>query len=300
MKTKDLERLFTEKGNEGWFHLVQMEKPDLESIIPFLLDKYDINQKNEEGLTPLLNAILCGNISIAKILIQHGADVNITEDTSGYSPLIFACLSGDKSLIKLLLDNGAEISIRAKDGTTPLTAALRYGRKDICELMSDIEPDILTKEGTNALIQVSYDGNMDVVNYLLMKGVSINASHTDGFTSLMAASQEGHINIVKDMLKHGADINAKDHKGQTALMHAAIGGTVSFITEEGSPAPDENEIEQAISEKIKSNKAVVSLLIESGANIQEKDNNGMSALDHALEHRYNDIVKLLESSGTSR
>ena len=300
MKTEDLERLFTEKGNEGWFHLVQMEKPDLESIIPFLLDKYDINQKNEEGLTPLLNAILCGNISIAKILIQHGADVNITEDTSGYSPLIFACLSGDKSLIKLLLDNGAEISIRAKDGTTPLTAALRYGRKDICELMSDIEPDILTKEGTNALIQVSYDGNMDVVNYLLMKGVSINASHTDGFTSLMAASQEGHINIVKDMLKHGADINAKDHKGQTALMHAAIGGTVSFITEEGSPAPDENEIEQAISEKIKSNKAVVSLLIESGANIQEKDNNGMSALDHALEHRYNDIVKLLESSGTSR
>lgn len=76
----------------------------------------DINQKDKDGLTPLINAIQDNNFLNVKMLIEEGADVNIT-DNSGFSPLMIACLAPDHTkdnldIIKLLLNSGADKSIR--------------------------------------------------------------------------------------------------------------------------------------------------------------------------------------------
>ena len=40
-----------------------------------LSNGHDINEKNDEGLTPLSEAIILNNYDIAKYLIENGADI---------------------------------------------------------------------------------------------------------------------------------------------------------------------------------------------------------------------------------
>ncbi len=64
-----------------------------------------INQKNIGGATALHIACREKNFEIAKILIESGADLNVT-DNEGWTPLMRASLAGDKEIVNLLLTKG--------------------------------------------------------------------------------------------------------------------------------------------------------------------------------------------------
>lgn len=66
-----------------------------------------INQRNKGGATSLHIACREGNVEIAKILIENGANVNLV-DNEGWSPLMRASLNGNENLVDLLLKNGAK------------------------------------------------------------------------------------------------------------------------------------------------------------------------------------------------
>jgi ankyrin repeat protein len=61
-------------------------------------------------------------LGTAKVLLQHGADANIT-DNSGCTPLHIAAASGSRKVVKLLLTHGAMVSAKDGDGKTPLEVA---------------------------------------------------------------------------------------------------------------------------------------------------------------------------------
>lgn len=79
------------------------------------------------GYSPLLQ---CHQEDIAKILLDHGADINATNDRGGQTPLHLAAQYGQLSTIKLLLSRGADPTLRTHDGETPLDIAKRYGIRD--------------------------------------------------------------------------------------------------------------------------------------------------------------------------
>lgn len=66
-----------------------------------------INQKNIGGASALHIAARRGNVEIAKILIENGADVNIS-DNEGWTPLMRAASSKNIDLVRLLMSNGAD------------------------------------------------------------------------------------------------------------------------------------------------------------------------------------------------
>ena len=72
-----------------------------------------VNDPNASGETPLIVAICTANISIAKELIAHGADVNIC-DINGLNALHYATRLRNPSVrskaIYLLLSNSADVS----------------------------------------------------------------------------------------------------------------------------------------------------------------------------------------------
>lgn len=70
------------------------------------------------------------DLSLAQLLIEHGADVNL-KDSIGRSPLLIACSSwlkyseaSSEAVCELLVDNGADCNDSDNRGTTPLLAAL--------------------------------------------------------------------------------------------------------------------------------------------------------------------------------
>jgi len=122
--------------------------------------------------------------------------------------------------IKKYIKSGADMSETNDSGEGVLSCALR-ARCDFETIMLLVESgaDIFDfdDEGVSVFdMAITYD-NVEMVNFLLSKGLDINAtSRRSGFTSLMAAACYGRIEIAKILIEQGANQKLKDSKGFTA------------------------------------------------------------------------------------
>jgi ankyrin repeat protein len=92
---------------------------------------------------PLMQAIAGGQMSIVRLLIDHGANVNASR-ADGISPLFIACELGRPDMCKLLLLRGAGVNsgkIMAGGGTTPLMAAAARGHRVIVRMLLEAGAD---------------------------------------------------------------------------------------------------------------------------------------------------------------
>ncbi len=89
-----------------------------------LLDRgADPDQVDPEVGNPVLSwAALCGDLPAARLLIEHGADVNAA-DRSGYRPLHGAAFLGEPRILELLLEHGADPLARGSSHDTPRESA---------------------------------------------------------------------------------------------------------------------------------------------------------------------------------
>ena len=78
--------------------------------------------------------------------------------------------------------------------------------------------DINAKDdgGWTALMLASYNGEFEVVKYLVESGANINAKDNDGRTALMLASLNGKFEVVEYLIEKGANVNAENNDGLTA------------------------------------------------------------------------------------
>ncbi|GFS29352.1 ankyrin repeat and MYND domain-containing protein 2 [Trichonephila inaurata madagascariensis] len=71
------------------------------------VEKVPVDCVDAEGMTPLQHAAYKGTHKVCKLLLDCGADVNLTKHVSQYSALTFAALSGNPDVVNLLLQYGA-------------------------------------------------------------------------------------------------------------------------------------------------------------------------------------------------
>ena len=262
------------------------------------------------GLTPLLYAAREGCIDCAKYLAAAGADLNLA-DPEQVSPLLLSILNGHFDLAAYLIQKGAQPGKWDWYGRTPLYAAVdlntlpRGGRPDqpsldtttslqiIEQLLAaganpnpelklappfrnignDRGLDGLLTIGTTPLLRAAKALDAPAIKMLLEKGANLSLSNNRGITPVMAAAglgstdadtrglyitedvQQRSIESLKLLLAAGADINAKDGtRGLTPLHEAARWGW--------------ND--------------VVRFLVDHGADLQAKDNRGMTPVDSAM------------------
>ncbi|XP_017880409.1 ankyrin repeat domain-containing protein 39-like [Ceratina calcarata] len=108
--------------------------------------------------------------------------------------------------------------------------------------------------------------DLDRVEALLRKGVSVNAEDSAGYTALHYAARNGHYEICKILLENNAQANAQTRCGQAAALHRAA---------------------------VQNHPDVVELLLKYGANPNLKDADGYTALHKALTARSISVCKLL-------
>jgi len=90
--------------------------------------------RNPQRVTPLHSAAASEALEIARLLLEHGADANARQ-AKDLTALHAAAQNGQVELIELLLAHGAEVNARAANHLTPLGMALRSGRERAAEVL---------------------------------------------------------------------------------------------------------------------------------------------------------------------
>jgi ankyrin repeat protein len=113
------------------------------------------------GATPLLRAAKGGDLPAIKLLLAHGANVELPTAT-GISPLLAAAGVGSSSLdtrgryktqpqavtaVQALLDGGANINASDHSGQTALHGAASWGWNDLVRTLAGRHANLLAKDG---------------------------------------------------------------------------------------------------------------------------------------------------------
>jgi len=109
-----------------------------------------INACNSLGETALHVASATGRIRMVQLLLDAGANVNVTTKSESRTPLHLACLNGCIDTAKLLL-NCATCNVNVKDyyGNTPLHTAIEIGNVKFVALLLRHGADINARNSQN-------------------------------------------------------------------------------------------------------------------------------------------------------
>ncbi|XP_024915254.1 arf-GAP with coiled-coil, ANK repeat and PH domain-containing protein 3 isoform X4 [Cynoglossus semilaevis] len=96
----------------------------------------DVNLVNaeDEGKTPLIQAVIGGSLIACEFLLQNAADVN-QRDARGRCPLHHATYLGHTGQVCLFLKRGATQTDEDEDGQDPLSIAVQQANADIVTLL---------------------------------------------------------------------------------------------------------------------------------------------------------------------
>ena len=93
----------------------------LDEVKGLIEEGVDVDSKGENGWTPLLIAILKGNVGIVRLLLDHGANINYRPHNR-YTAIHHAACHGEET-VRILIERGANLHVKNYLGKTPLDYA---------------------------------------------------------------------------------------------------------------------------------------------------------------------------------
>ena len=216
-------------------------------------------QVNGDGTTPLHRAAYQDDLPQAESLIKGGTNVNAATDL-GVTPLWLAAQNGSEKMVARLLLAGANPNAALLAGETPIMVAARAGKTV-------------------------------VVEQLAAKGANVNARGARKQTALMWSVSQKHPDVVKVLLAHGADVSLRSEKW-SQVMAVPPHGYMPYNKE--IPAGDETALLFAARA---GDRESALLLVKAGANVNDTDAWGVSAVTLAAHSGFDEVVDLLLETG---
>lgn len=174
------------------------------SAVKLLLEKgLDTNQRNVNGVTPLMYAVSRENINAAKfIILDKRTNVN-EKDNDKQTVLHYMLVAKQYSLVHFFLDK----------------------RKD------KINFDICDKKGRNIFFCAcdNFEPDFDILTKLLKRGCNINSKNGQK-TILMYSVEKSYKSLFDYLLKNKADVDEIDEVGETAV-HKAVRNSDRYYLE---------------------------------------------------------------------
>ena len=229
---------------------------------------------------------LCAGLALSACSAKPDAPGGVRAKAMEDSEFVRLCGTGTAEQIRQALKDGANPKARDEDGYTPL-----HGAAD--------NPNV----------------NLPVIQALLNAGADPNAEDEDGVTPLMRAANAANLPVVQALLAAGADPNAKDMNSTTPLLNAASTPNstpemVDMLLKAGANpnAWGDYDCQTVLMRAAYFGKPrIVAMLLEAGADKNDKDDKGHDALWHA-RHPAEDvskkdqaeIIRLLEGGGAKK
>lgn len=315
-----LEKGADPNGNETGIPILIVLQKDWNDVLPLLLAHgVNINKIYDYGQTALMKAIRANNFDGARMLIEHGADVNIS-DSSKDTPLMIACLKGNKQteeLIELLLNHNANVNAQNSSGRTALMNAV-ISNAPYPELKIRIikrlikakaQPNLVEKDGDNALLLAVDHQLYDVVQLLLEDAqADPNAADPNMRNSpllRLVDVETPNIPLIRLFLEHKANVNFQNANKETALIRLFKNVSLAhhpetvlkiaelLLTYEANPNLQDILGNTALSYGAKAPSHILKLLLDYGADPTKSVSGGLTPLHVAAQNGRTENVKLL-------
>lgn len=247
---------------------------------------------------PLHIAAEEGHVAVARLLLASGAQVDGHQENY-WTALMAAASAGHLPVVRLLVEHGADVNA-SSDGETPLMLAARGAHGEIYEFLyplvsselraiadrdaqgimarAQIRRSRAQDQRFQGLFEAAARGDLAQVERLIEQGVNVNGLAASGRSPLSVAVQGGKLPIMALLLEAGADPNLADE------------------TEDGQAA--NSPLMEAASTFFASNrKEMVTLLIQHGADLNQQDAGGKTALMNAMRDADGGVVDTLIQAG---
>lgn len=246
-----------------------------------------------ESGTPLIQAVRSGAIDRVRELLRTGADVNATQG-DGATALHWAAHRSDLAATELLVRAGADVNRTNELGATPLWLASLNGDAAVAGalLAAGADPNRALASGETPLMTAARSGSVQTVTLLIDHRADVNAAErVRGQTALMWAVDQRHAAIVRTLLTRGANVHARSAVWQQ--LENTAGNTNSagdFLMSHGGStailfAARQGDLETAAA------------LLDAGANVDDADAAGTSALVIAAHSDHGQLARFLLSRG---
>jgi ankyrin repeat protein len=189
-------------------------------IVDALLESgADANTASAEGETVLMTAAHSGSEAVVRVLLAHGATVDMKEGWLGQTALMMAAAENHPGVVSALMDAGADVEARSTRTNFP---TLEWG-------VGGMSTTVLPRGYWTSLMFAAQQGSLAAMRVLADGGADLNQVDPDGTTALVLAIINAHYDVAALMLERGADPNVADVAGMAALYAAVDMNTLPFM-----------------------------------------------------------------------
>jgi len=245
------------------------------------------------GITALGYAAREGCLACVEILVEAGADMD-QGDAENVTPLLLAVMNLRFDTAKFLVQSGANVNKWSWRGENPV-----YSAVDVNTLPHGGYPDrpattetssldmirILLEAGANPNLQIK----LQPTYRHLKDDRGADTMLVDGATPLLRAAKGHDVAAIKLLTQYGAHIDLPNRDGISPLMAAAGLGANSIDTRGDYLTPFAGQYA----------KDTLAVLLDQGANINQKDRYGRTALHGAASWGWNEAVEFLANQGAN-
>ena len=269
---------------------------------------------------------------IVRVLLAAGADANGRDENgelTGYAPLYAAAMTQNLAAMELLLEAGAEVNVTGSSdyqslladvlgrgrfdcGYAPVAAALREAGavswRTVGEQRMPYVPGAPAVECETVSPEVQDETVSPEVQALIDSGADLDAQDSRSFTALHRAARDSQAVDIAALAAAGADVNATTGGVRLTPLQVAVWWRASLATVQAlldaEATVDATDLlgltalHRAAHDR-RTDPAVVAALLAAGANPNAQDNLGRTPLDHATEANLNNaaIADLLRQAG---
>ncbi|KAL8566736.1 hypothetical protein ACOMHN_050384 [Nucella lapillus] len=256
------------ENSDKWFEELcgDIRAGNLERVTELLQAGHDVNRvSEEERLSPLGVACQYGRLGVAKILLEHGADVSVpgpegqtalhllcgaeercsdmvelgdlllshgasidAADNMGKTPVLRACESEDHKLVRLLCNAGCNVNIQDYNGDSPIKVASKTAE---LWFFWHCRPETAASaaSATGSKNSTGSGDKMEPSNFppiIIAKQLLEAGADPREATLLPAAVNFGAVEVVQEFLQLGMDVNMLDDIQRTPLGCACTAASV--------------------------------------------------------------------------
>ncbi|MCG8622940.1 MAG: ankyrin repeat domain-containing protein [Proteobacteria bacterium] len=275
--------------NKAFIFFAEKEIKDIRECLD---KKYsNVNARNAEGWTPLKVTAWQGNLKATRFLYQKGARIGLP-NKNRVTFLHDAAAEGNKIAIEVFHNLTIDMDVKDANGTTPYSYAVDAGEEDAARCLANFgaNPNILNDSGFPLLFQAVLDQNATKVAILINSGADVNATDSNGLTALHWA---GYVAVASNTATSNFNVGINTHSTPHLHFLHLIAEANAFSVWRSNNDSDTSLQNNAREEALQ----IFDLLIDEGADVNAKDDNGITPLRIVVDGKDEEVAETLVIAG---